>query len=172
MAKVPKRVWRESTDSQSNSQYKILNISTFLDGGVQIGHLHVAWGRGGGGLHQGRTRRRAVAVGLEVLAHLLHHLGVDGLGHVLPQQVDNEEVAQVALADQRGDVVGVVDRLVFALDDRLPDGRHQDDGGAQHHGDGRRHCQDDEPEPQEDVDLLVQDVQRQNAQRVVTLDGP
>lgn len=154
--------------SQTHKNY--LNISTFLDGGVQIGHLHVAGGRGGGGL-QGRTRRRAVAVGLEVLAHLLHHLGVDGLGHVLSQQIDDEEVAQVALADQRGDVVGVVDGLVLALDDRLPDGGHQDDGGAQQHCDGRRHGQDDEPEPQEDVYLLVQDVQRQNAQRVVTLDG-
>jgi hypothetical protein len=126
----------------------------------------VTWRRGGGSRHRWR---RAVAVGLEILTHFFHHFRVDGLGHILSQQVDDEEVTEVALADQRWDVVGVVQRLVLAFDDSLADVGHEDDCCAQDDGHCCRHCQDDEPEPEEDVDLFVQDVEGKDAQGVVSL---
>ena len=58
------------------------------------------------------------------------------------------------------------------LDDEVPpEAGHADES---HHVDGvegRDEGEDDEPEPERDVDLLVDDVQTEHAQRVQLLDG-
>ena len=61
--------------------------------------------------------------------------------------------------------------LGVLFDHPLPDAGHGDEGGhvdeVQHREDG----EDDEPEPHEDEDLLVDDVGGKHAQGVVLLEG-
>lgn len=59
--------------------------------------------------------------------------------------------------------------LESLLQDGLPSRGQQDDGHAVDQGGSGHDGQQDEPEPEEDVDLLVEDVQSQNAQGVVFL---
>lgn len=55
------------------------------------------------------------------------------------------------------------------LDDGLAAVGHQHYGYAVQHSGAGHNRQDDEPEPEEDVDLLVEDVERQYAERVQLL---
>lgn len=86
----------------------------------------------------------------------------------LTQHVEEEPVSDVALLDD-------------CVDDLSPDepeayveevGAHlrtDDDDDAVDDDEEAEHGQQDEPEPQEDVHLLVDDVERQEAERVVLL---
>lgn len=58
-----------------------------------------------------------------------------------------------------------------SLNDRLPRGRHHHNYGRIQHSRAGSNGQQNQPEPQENVDLLVQNVQRQHAQRIVLLDA-
>ena len=57
----------------------------------------------------------------------------------------------------------------LSCDDGCPDLSSKDDGEPVDEDQAGDNGQEDHPEPQEDVDLLVDDVQRQDAQRVVLL---
>lgn len=74
------------------------------------------------------------------------------------------------VANQSGHFVGGA-VAESPLDDCLARGRQHDHQGRVHDGARRQHGQYDEPEPQENVDLLVQNVERQQAQGVVLLDA-
>ena len=52
-----------------------------------------------------------------------------------------------------------------------PDVGDQDDQDAVDEGGGRDQSKGDKPEPQEDVDLLVDDVESEDAETVLVLDG-
>ena len=55
--------------------------------------------------------------------------------------------------------------------DRLPDAPGEHDDQGPHDVDGGEDGEEHEPDPQEDVDLLVYDVDGKDALRVVALDG-
>ena len=52
-----------------------------------------------------------------------------------------------------------------------PDGGDQDDQEAVDEGGARDQSNGDKPEPQEDIDLLVDDVESEDAEAVLVLDG-
>ena len=58
-----------------------------------------------------------------------------------------------------------------SLDDRFTSGRHHDHQSRIHDGTCRQNGQNDEPEPQEDVNLLIENVERKHTQRIVLLDA-
>ncbi len=88
---------------------------------------------------------------------------------VLSQEVDEEPVAHVALADDHLDALPL-DAAVAEAQHECSDVGAEDDGDAVHQHQEREHTQEQQPEPDEDVDLLVDDVERQDAEGVVLLD--
>lgn len=105
---------------------------------------------------------------------LLHHrLAVEFLGQigddffvdqridVLPELVEDEPVADLALV---GDELDVFVRRESAAGAQQiqTDLRPEADGDSVHQRDARQNGQGDEPEPQEDEDLLVHDVEWQH----------
>ena len=87
---------------------------------------------------------------------------------MLTQHVEEKPVADVALLDD-----GVDDLSAYQpeadVEQVRPHLGADDDDDAVHDDEYAEHGEQDEPEPQEDVDLLVDDVERQEAQRVVLL---
>jgi len=84
--------------------------------------------------------------------------------------VQNEPVADLAfLGDRLHFVLGSQTRS--RSQQQQTELRHDDDGGAVHEVKTTEHGHKQEPEPQEHVDLLVDDVERQDAETVQLLDG-
>ncbi len=99
---------------------------------------------------------------------LVHDLLEDDAVDVLSEHVEEEPVAHLALLDD-----GVDD---LSLDEPEPDveevgshSRADDYHESVDDDECREAAEDQEPEPQEDVDLLVDNVQRQNAEGIVFL---
>ena len=87
---------------------------------------------------------------------------------ILPHQVDEEPVSHVALADDHVDALPL-DASVAESQDEGPDVWREDDGYPVDENQEGEHPEDEQPEPDEDVDLLVDNVERQDAQGVVLL---
>lgn len=98
------------------------------------------------------------------LQHIGHDRGVD----IQTKLVENEKVAIVALADdRRGVLVGQARAsLLQAVD--APGAAEYGQGPSHEHADGEHECHR-EPHPHHQVDLLVEDIEHQHAQRVVHL---
>ncbi|KAJ4427813.1 hypothetical protein ANN_25497 [Periplaneta americana] len=107
---------------------------------------------------------------LDLLGQLRHDLPVDDGVHVPAQHVEDPPVADVRLARyRRGHLAR--HHPVAGVQQVRPQGGEEDDGQAVQQQQAQHRGQDHEPEPQEDVRLFVDDVERQDAQRVVLLDG-
>lgn len=115
-------------------------------------------------------RSRVVAGGrLDLLGQLRDHLAVDEGVHVVAQHVQQPPVADVRLPRQGlGHLVR--DQLVPPVEHLGAQGGHAEQERPVQHQHRQQPRQDHEPEPDEDVRLLVDDVERQQAQRVVLLD--
>ena len=116
--------------------------------------------------HGGLALRRVALCRLDLLAELGDHILVDERVQVEAEHVQQPPVAQRALlADNLDGVLG--HHAVLHVDQAGAHAGHEDHDEAkqQHH---RQHGgQDDVPEPDEDEGLLVDDVERQHAERVV-----
>lgn len=97
---------------------------------------------------------------------LMHDLFEDHVVHILSQHVEQKPISHLTLLDD-----GVDD--IF-LDESEPNeeqigphlGTDDDDHSVDDH-EGRQTPQNQEPEPQEDVDLLVDNIERQDAEGVM-----
>jgi len=110
------------------------------------------------------------AFGVQPLPEIEDDFVEDGGVDVLGQLHEDEPVAVVALPEHGGDVVAV-HGLDAVAEEQVADvlarhGQHPD-----HEVDGGPNGESDEPEPEEDVDLLVDDVHGQYAEAVLALDG-
>ena len=99
------------------------------------------------------------------------------LVQVLGYEVKEEEVAHLLAVAQPGlrdDIRDLVARNSPSprLDHGSADACGQEDGAAVGHEETSDGGEKDEPEPEKDVDLLVNDVEWQHAQPVVTLHRP
>jgi len=125
-----------------------------------------------------RLESGCVAVGrLEGGVQLQDKLLGGHLVQVLGYEIEEEEVADLLAVAQPGlrdDVRDLVarDSPSPGLDHGSADACGQEDGAAVGHEETGDGGEEDEPEPEEDVDLLVDDVERQHAQPVVTLHRP
>lgn len=107
---------------------------------------------------------------LDLLGQFGDHVTVDEWVHVAAQHVEDPPVADISLAsDSLCHFLRY--HLVPGSQEHRSDGRAGDDDRTVDDQHGQHRQQDDEPEPDEDVGLLVDDVERQDAQRVVLLDG-
>ncbi len=104
----------------------------------------------------------------ELLGQLVNHVFEYHRVDVLPQQVDEEPVAHVALADD--------DLDAFALDAAITHPQHEgahvraeDDRHAVHQHEEGEGAQEEEPEPDENVDFLIDNIERQDAEGIVLL---
>lgn len=104
----------------------------------------------------------------ELLTQLVHNLLEDDRVHVLTEHVKEEPVAHLGLADDRVDHFAV-DEPEADVEQVGPHPRAQDDDEPVQEDQGRQEAQDEEPEPEEDVNLFVDDVERQDAEGVVLL---
>ena len=103
----------------------------------------------------------------------LTHLHAD-LVHVFSDQIKEEEVSKLLEIVEAGLIENIRDLVPGhsagpGLDHGRPDAGPEEDPEAveeEHTGDGG---EEDEPEPEENVDLLVNDVERENTQTVMTL---
>ena len=107
---------------------------------------------------------------LELLSELLDEDVVSSAVHVFGDEEEHEPVPDVRPVHQ---VVGLV--LVGAAglprDEAPPQARHGDQGHDVDCVARGQDGQDDEPEPERDVDLLVDDVQAENTEGVELHDG-
>lgn len=60
---------------------------------------------------------------------------------------------------------------ITTLDNAFTCCRHHDNNGRVNNGQARQYSQNDEPEPQENVDFLIENVERQHTKGVVLLDA-
>ena len=102
---------------------------------------------------------------------LVYHIAKYYRVHVLPEHVEQEPVAHLALLHYQIQVFFAYQPVPEAQEVDAHSRRQYDDR-AIYERPGRQETQDYQPEPQEDVDLLVDHVQWQNANGVVTLDLP
>lgn len=116
--------------------------------------------------------RHAVDVVLVVVVQLVRELvhdvpEYDGV-EVLPEDVEQVPVAHLAAPHDGVDVVAPHEPEPHShhVDAHA---RREDDDDAVDERDEREEAQDDKPEPEEHVDLLVDHVQRENAERIVPL---
>ena len=86
----------------------------------------------------------------------------------MAEHVEKEPVAHFGLADDGVDDFAV-DEPEADVEQVGPHARRQDDDEPVEEDEGCEEAEDEEPEPEEDVDLLVDDVQRQDAEGVVLL---
>lgn len=77
-------------------------------------------------------------------------------------------MSHLSLSDERANRSRGAELEAF-LHDRLAPAGHQHYGHAVKHSPAGYDRQDDKPEPQEDVDLLIEDIERQHAERVQLL---
>ena len=101
----------------------------------------------------------------QLVDHILEYHGVD----VLAEQVDEEPVAHVGLADHHVDALAL-DAPVAHAQNKGPDVGAEDDGRAVDEDEEGEAAEEEEPEPDEDVDLLVDNVEREDAEGIVLLD--
>ena len=107
---------------------------------------------------------------LELLADLLNEDVVHSPVQVPGDQEDQEPVSDVCLLDQMPGLFPVA--LRGLLDDEIPpEAGHADESHHINGVKGRDEGEDDEPEPDSDVDLLVDDVETEHTQGVHLLDG-
>ena len=90
--------------------------------------------------------------------------------HVPGDQEVHEPVADGRLLDQVEGVV-LVGLVCLPGDEVPPEAGHAHDGHDVDGVEGGQDGQQDEPEPERDVDLLIDDVQTKHAEGVVLLDG-
>ena len=88
--------------------------------------------------------------------------------HVLGEKVEEEPVADAAVLQHLLDLLWIGDAAVGVGGDDAH-ARVEDGQGAVDEGEGAGDGEEVEPEPEEDVHLLVDDVDRQNAHRIVAL---
>ena len=104
----------------------------------------------------------------EFLTQLVHDLFEDDRVHVLAQHVEEEPVAHLGLANDRVDHLPV-DEPEADVQQVGSHPRAQDDDQPVEEDQCGQEAQDQEPEPQKDVDLFVDNVERQDAKSVVLL---
>ena len=106
----------------------------------------------------------------QFLAEFSHELFENERVNIFAQLVQNEPISQSTSTTNRFDCVhGRQARPTFEKH-FSKSGRHQDNESVNHlHS--RDHCQNDEPKPEENVDFLVDDVQRQDTQPIELLNG-
>ena len=88
--------------------------------------------------------------------------------HVLPEHVQQEPVAHLGLLDYYVDAL-LLDEPEADVEEVGPHPRGDDDDEAVEDHHSGQHCQQQEVEPQEDVDLLIDNVDGQDAEGVVAL---
>lgn len=117
--------------------------------------------------HGGLAWWRVAFGRLDLLAHLSNDVLVDERIQVETQHVQQPPVTQRALlADDLDSIAG--HHAVLHVDEARADGGHEDHDGAHQQHAGQHGGQDDVPEPDEDEGLLVDNVECENAERVVT----
>ena len=104
----------------------------------------------------------------EFLGQLVNHVFKYHRVDVLAEQVDEEPVADVTLADDHVDALALHSPVAHA-EHEGPDVRAEDDGHAVDQDQEGENTQQEQPEPDENVDLLIDDVERQDAESVVLL---
>lgn len=93
----------------------------------------------------------------QLVGQLLEHVSEDDRVHVLPQHVEEEPVAHLAPAHDQVD--GVRPHQPVSHPEQVDaHPRREDDHHAVDHREEGQDGEDDEPEPEEDVDLLVHHV--------------
>lgn len=99
-------------------------------------------------------------------SELLHHVTEDHRVHVLTEHIKQKPVAHFAPAHYK--IYGfLLDQTISHPQQIHAHARREDDDHPVDDGDEGEHGQDDEPEPEEDVDLLVHHVQGKDAHGVV-----
>jgi len=108
--------------------------------------------------------------GLDLLGQTLHDVSVDRRVDVRRKDVQDPPVSDGGLA---GDLLhGVqLDGAVVLVQRQGPEARQREQRHAVQHQHAQDHRQDHEPEPDRDEDLLIEYVERQQAEGVVPLDG-
>lgn len=114
-------------------------------------------------------RSHHVVLSIELLGQVGHELLEDQRVDVLAQLVQDEPVADLALFGHRLDALERREARLRAQQVEAQLGQH-DRGDAVEERNAGDQSHQHEPEPQEHVDLLVDDVQRQHAQTVELLD--
>lgn len=129
-----------------------------------------SWGTPCGYLHCSRLSEvfRCVAESLGQFVHnLFEYQSID----VLAQHVEEEPVPHLALPDYGVDDF-LVDEAEAQTQEVGPHARTEDDHEAVQQHEEREEHQQQKPKPEEDVDLLVDDVDGEDAQGVVLLQLP
>lgn len=88
---------------------------------------------------------------------------------VLTEQVDEKPIADEALADDHIDTFAL-DSPIAHAEHEGPDVWGEDDGNAIHEGEEGEDAEEQKPEPDENVDFLVDNVEWQYAQGIVLFD--
>lgn len=104
----------------------------------------------------------------QLICKVLHDVSEDHRVQVFSQHVQEIPVAHLALPDDGVYRIPSDEAEPHAHDVNPHPGR-QDDDDAVNDGEEGQDAEDDEPEPKEDVDLLVDDVQGKDAEGVVPL---
>ena len=105
------------------------------------------------------------------LRQLANHLPVDHRIHIAPQHHQHPPIPQLDFPAQRlAHLDG--DGAMSGVEQTGSESRHRHDEDPVQDHDGEHASQDHEPEPDEDVGFFVDDVEREDAQAVVLLDGP
>jgi len=100
----------------------------------------------------------------ELVDHILEYYGV----YVLSQQVEEEPVTDVALADDGVDAL-LFHSPVSKPENKGPDVRAEHDDNPVHDDHTREEAKEQEPEPDKNIDFLVNYVERKDAQGVMLL---
>jgi hypothetical protein len=79
--------------------------------------------------------------------------------HVFTDHVQQEEITNLAVTHQFGGQAAAIDSLQSIPDDQSPQWRHQEDQKSKQEIQDAHQSQDGQPEPEESVDLLIDDVQ-------------
>lgn len=141
------------------------------------GRLHVALqGRQSGVEHPAGHRRSRVrhavdvvlVVVVQLVGELVHDVAEDHRVEVLAEDVQQVPVAHLAAAHDGVHVVAAHEAEAHAHHVHAHARREDDDDAVQQREEGQR-AEDHEPEPEEHVDLLVDHVEGQDAERVVPL---
>lgn len=101
----------------------------------------------------------------QLVDHVLEDDGVDVLTH----EVDQEPIAHVGFPDDHVDALAL-DSPIAHPEHESPNVGTEDDGGPINQDQEREEAYDEQPKPDEDVDLLVDNIERENTESVVLLD--
>uniref|UniRef100_A0A2M4DBK8 Putative secreted protein n=1 Tax=Anopheles darlingi TaxID=43151 RepID=A0A2M4DBK8_ANODA len=123
--------------------------------------------------HFERGRGRRCVVGWLLIQQTnvrVQHFTEGGYVQVLPEQMNQQEIPDLDASNESTDV-GVFGTAEATLQYSFASRRHHDDGGGVQDRHTRHHREQNEPEPEEDVDLFVKNIQRQHAESIVLLNA-